>query len=125
MADAVDTFVKEHSFPPDSSPFPSSSELSECRGLVKLRAVLTGVEDEDEEEEEEDRWEEEDEDGATLSEEEEEEEVLGNSFSGLLQDCVHAAWPAFRSTLSPSCEHPFSPLFTGRWFGLVREPPSA
>lgn len=67
----------------DSSPSPSSSELSECRGLVKLRAVLTGVEEEEDEEEE--RWEEEEDDGATRSEEEEEEEVFGKCLSGLLQ----------------------------------------
>lgn len=85
MAVAVDTLVRKASFPPpdiSSDTFPSSSELSECRGLVKLRAVLTGVEEEEEEEEE--RWEEEDEDGATRSEEEEEEVVLGYCLSGLL-----------------------------------------
>lgn len=83
MAVAVETLVRQPSLPPDISPSPSSSELSECRGLVKLRAVLTGVDDEEEEEEE--RWEEEEEEGATRSEEEEEEEVLGNCLSGLLQ----------------------------------------
>lgn len=80
----MDTLVRKASFPPpdiSSDTFPSSSELSECRGLVKLRAVLTGVEEEEEEEE---RWEEEDEDGATRSEEEEEEVVLGYCLSGLL-----------------------------------------
>lgn len=82
MAVAVDTLVRQPSLPPNISPSPSSSELSECRGLVKLRAVLTGVEEEEEEEEE--RWEEEEEDGATRSDEEEEEEVFGKCFSGLL-----------------------------------------
>lgn len=57
MAVAVETLVRQPSLPPDISPSPSSSELSECRGFVKLRAVLTGVDDEEDEEEE--RWEEE------------------------------------------------------------------
>lgn len=123
MVVAVDTLVRWSSFPPDISPSPSSPELSECRGLVKLRAVLTGVEEEEEEEEE--RWEEEDEDGARWSEEDEEEEVFGSCFSGLLEDWDHTAWPAFISTFSPPCVSAFSPLFTGRWFGLGRAPFSA
>lgn len=115
----VETFLWSLSFTSGASSFPSSSELSECRGLVKLRAVLTGVEEDEDEEEDEDMWEEEEEDGAALSEEEEEEEVLGKGLSGLLQECVHAAWPGFTS-----CVFSFSSLVTGRWFGLVRTPSS-
>lgn len=84
---------------------------------MKLRAVLTGVE-EDDDDEEEDMWDEEEEEGAALSEEEE-EEVLGNGFSGLLQECVHAVWPCFAS-----CVFFLPSLVTGRWFGLVRTPSS-
>lgn len=119
----MDTLVWRASFSQDITSFPSSSELSECKGLVKLMAVLTGV-DEEEEEEEEERWEEEDEEGATRSEEEEEEEVLGNSFSGLLQGSVHDACPVFTSALLHSRGSTLSPLFTGRWFGLGKALPS-
>lgn len=84
---AVETLVRWPHMSASASP---SSELSECRGLVKLSAVLTGVEEEDDEEEEQeevvDRWEEEEEEGPTRSEEDEEEEaVLGRSLSGLPQ----------------------------------------
>lgn len=95
---------------------------------MKLRAVLTGVEDEDEDEEEEEeevvRWEEDEEDGAMRSEEDEEEEVLGICLSGLLHECCQAARPLFPSALSPPDASSFS-LFTGRWFGLTGAPPSA
>lgn len=80
---------------------------------MKLRAVLTGVEEEDDEEE--DMWEEEEEDRATLSEDEEEEVVLGKVFSRLF----HAAWPLFTSSVFSLLS-----LVTGRWFGLVRTLPS-
>lgn len=111
---AVDMLVRLPSFPTDISPSPSSSELSECSGLVKLRAVLAGVVEEEVvvEEEEEERWEE-DEDGATRSQDGD-EVLLGKCFSGLLQAAwAHAAWPAFASALSPQGASPFS-LVMGR-----------
>lgn len=89
---------------------------------MKLRAVLTGVEEDEEEEEE--RWEEEEEEGAMRSEEDEEEEVLGICLSRLLHECCHAARPLFTSALSPPDGSSFS-LFTGRWFGLTGAPPCA
>ena len=119
MAVAVETLDRGWgpvSLAPPISPSPSSSELSECSGLVKHSAVLTGVEEEEEEEEGAGRSEEEEEEeeGAGRSEEEEEEEVevalLGRCFSGLL---LQGAWPSLDSAPPPRASS-FSPPARGR-----------
>ena len=107
------------SLAPPISPSPSSSELSECSGLVKHSAVLTGVEEEEEEEGGDTREEqqEEEEEGAGRSEEDEDEvevevALLGRCFSGLL---LQGAWPSLASAPPPrASSFSFSPPARGR-----------